>query len=63
MNEIEAKVAKMTRQERRGARLEILNVKLRIFEPAALVERAVPDPAVAADLLERDYPIRALGLK
>jgi hypothetical protein len=61
MNELEAKVARMTRQERK-VRLEILNVKLKILFPEALAGRT-PEPFAAADMLERDYLMRALVLR
>ena len=61
MDELDAKVAGMTRQERER-RLEILNVKLKVLFPEALAGRT-PEPFAAADMLERDYLMRALGLR
>jgi hypothetical protein len=61
MDDIEAKVARMTRKEQED-RLVSLNVKLKIVQPAAL-DGATPETMNAADMLERDYLMKALGLR
>jgi hypothetical protein len=61
MDEIEAKVARMTREEQED-RLIALNVKLKILQPQ-LLNGDEPETSNAVDMLERRYLMKALGLK